>query len=79
LQFINQIRLDFTSFSITGPSISVATTTTLINGQPTVLATAAVQKYTPATQCLTDIFTVTNPGGEAPPSICGTNKDQHSE
>ena len=32
-----------------------------------------------ATQCLTDTFSVTNPGGGyAPPSICGRNTGEHS-
>ena len=31
-----------------------------------------------AGQCLTDTFTVTSPGGNAPPVICGTNSQQHS-
>ena len=32
-----------------------------------------------ATQCLTDTFSVTNPGGGyTPPSICGRNTGEHS-
>ena len=32
-----------------------------------------------ATQCLTDTFSVTNPGGGyAPPTICGRNTGEHS-
>ena len=30
-----------------------------------------------ASQCLTDTFSVTNPGGPAPPVICGTNTGKH--
>jgi hypothetical protein len=30
-------------------------------------------------QCLLDTFTVTNPGGNTPPVICGTNNNQHSK
>ncbi len=33
---------------------------------------------TQATQCLTDTFTVTAPGNNAPPSICGSNSGDHS-
>ena len=32
-----------------------------------------------ATQCLTDTFTVTNPSGLTPPSICGLNTNSHSK
>jgi hypothetical protein len=32
-----------------------------------------------ASRCLTDIFSVSNPSGSAPPSICGTNSGQHSK
>ena len=32
-----------------------------------------------ATQCLTDTFTVTNPSGLTPPSICGVNTNAHSK
>jgi hypothetical protein len=32
-----------------------------------------------ATQCLTDTFSVTNPSGLTPPSICGTNTGEHSK
>ena len=31
-----------------------------------------------ATQCATDIFSVSSPGGTSPPSICGTNTGEHS-
>ena len=29
-------------------------------------------------QCQTDIFSVTSPGNNAPPQICGTNTGEHS-
>jgi hypothetical protein len=29
--------------------------------------------------CLTDTFSVTNPGGNAPPTICGINTGYHSK
>jgi len=32
-----------------------------------------------AGQCLTDTFVVSNPGGVAPPLICGTNTGEHSK
>ena len=31
-----------------------------------------------ATQCATDTFSVSSPGGTSPPSICGTNTGEHS-
>ncbi len=31
-----------------------------------------------ASNCLTDTFEVTNPGGVTPPTICGTNTGEHS-
>ena len=30
-------------------------------------------------QCQTDIFSVTSPGNNAPPQICGTNTGEHSK
>jgi len=36
--------------------------------------TAALYPYT---QCLTDSFSVTNPGGISPPTICGKNQGRH--
>ena len=30
-------------------------------------------------QCQTDIFSVTAPGNNAPPVICGTNSGEHSK
>ncbi len=35
------------------------------------------KKVTTASQCLTDTFSVTGPGGSVPPTICGTNSGQH--
>jgi hypothetical protein len=31
------------------------------------------------TQCLTDFFSVTGSGSGAPPTICGTNSNQHGK
>ena len=30
-------------------------------------------------QCLVDSFSVTNPSGPSPPTICGANTGEHSE
>ncbi len=38
-----------------------------------------MQAATTSTQCLTDTFSVTNPGGSAPPVICGENAGEHRE
>lgn len=40
---------------------------------------AGGQDISTATQCIIDRFSVTNPGGNAPPTICGSNTGQHSE
>ena len=47
-------------------------------------ATLSVMKiggksYHETGQCQTDIFTVTSPGNNAPPQICGTNTGEHSK
>ena len=40
----------------------------------------AGEAATEASQCATDIFSVTNPGGSAtPPAICGINTGEHSK
>ncbi len=71
-----QLRLDFNTFVITGPSIDATTVNTILNGQS---VQAGGVPVTQATQCLTDTFTVTSPQGTSPPVICGTNSGQHSE
>ena len=35
--------------------------------------------YWPYSQCLDDTFSVTNPGGISPPTICGKNQGRHSK
>lgn len=57
---ICRIRLDFTSFSIAGPSTATTTLAGAANGD-----------------CTTDSFTVTSPGNQMPPVICGQNTGQH--
>ena len=63
-----QLRLDFITFVITGPSTQ--TTTSVLN--------AFGKKVTDASQCLTDTFTVTSSTGSVP-IICGTVTDDHSQ
>ncbi len=72
---ICQLRLDFETFLITGPSIDVTSIGTITSGQLPISAGAI-----PATtvgQCLTDTFALTSPGGDAPPVICGANNGEH--
>ncbi len=74
-----QLRLDFNQFVITGPSTDTTTESMLkvINGQ--VVAEGAKTVST-ASQCCTDSFSVSNPGGGAsPPTICGINTGEHSK
>ncbi len=85
---ILQLRLDFDTFVISGPSTSTQTVTyRRPNGGGTTVnagGTAGVQEtaknpMTEFTQCLTDSFSVTNPSGINPPVICGTNSGEHSK
>jgi hypothetical protein len=62
---------------ISDPSTSAVVIGKAINGQMNLLGTGV--DVTTATQCLTDSFSVTNPGGSTPPTICGTNSNQHSK
>ena len=75
---ICQIRLDFSSFVITGPSTNTITTderyTMLAGGF--VLAAAGVI-VSDKTQCQTDTFTITNQ--VTVPIICGTNSGFHGK
>ena len=69
-----QLRLDFNTFIIAGPSTSVTSVGLSAFG---VLEVAGALPVSTATQCLTDQFSVTNPNGAAPPVICGTNTGEH--
>ncbi|TRY62166.1 hypothetical protein TCAL_13661, partial [Tigriopus californicus] len=62
---ICRIRLDFTSFSIAGPTVGTASTRAqIINGGS-------------IGDCTTDTFSVTAPEGMSSPVICGFNTGQH--
>ena len=66
---ICQLRLDFQSFVINQPE-----------GVNTVsVAKVGGKSLFDNTQCQTDIFSVTAPGNNAPPVICGTNTGEHSK
>merc|ERR1712110_211325 len=73
---ISQMRLDFTNFVVTGPSISTVTvgqsTAGVLNGKGI--------GYSFQTNCLTDTFSVRSSSGGgrySPPTICGTNTNEH--
>jgi len=68
-----QLRLDFSTFAITGPSTVTVSAVTIASGQ----ILTGKKEAAPATQCVTDTFSITNPNGLTPPSICGTNTGEH--
>jgi len=69
---ICQIRLDFSSFVITGPSTTTLSVGKMLSGQALLAAGAVVGDVT---QCLTDTFSITNQN--TVPVICGTNSGFH--
>ena len=71
---ICQIRLDFVTFAITGPSTSVTSIGKANFGRLNAAAGAAAAY---GGKCQTDVFTVTN----APnvPEICGTMVGEHGD
>ena len=72
-----QIRIDFITFVIAGPTTLTATLAYEIGGSISYLAASAGVIVTAASNCLTDTFTLTGPAGSTPPVICGTNTNQH--
>ena len=80
----SQFRLDFDFFVITGPTTNTHTYTFLANGVRSQDALPNAMKPQRARnrqstkgQCLTDTFSVTNPGGLTPPVICGIMTGEH--
>eukprot|EP00095_Tigriopus_kingsejongensis_P007417 snap_masked-scaffold905_size83035-processed-gene-0.11 protein:Tk07417 transcript:snap_masked-scaffold905_size83035-processed-gene-0.11-mRNA-1 annotation:"hypothetical protein DAPPUDRAFT_311633" len=71
---ICQMRLDFEQFTISGPSTSRDVVGTFMFGE---IAFGGGGSYTTSSQCLTDSFTISNPSGAAPPTICGINTGEH--
>lgn len=63
-----QLRLDFETFVLNNPVTAIAVT---------VGPAAASGTANRIGNCDTDSFTITTPGGKAPPLICGTNTGQH--
>jgi len=73
---IVQLRLDFINFAIAGPATATTTVGKILSGN--VVADASDGNAASlASRCLTDIFSVSNPGGPSPPQICGSNTDSH--
>merc|ERR1712223_1228104 len=73
---IVQLRLDFITFNIAGPATATTTVGNIVSGilDPTGASGKAASLQT---RCLTDVFSVSNPGGPSPPKICGYNADTH--
>ena len=63
---------------IGGPSTDTESKFELTAGTTSLLIAKGVA-FTDEGQCMTDVFSVTNPGGTAPPRICGTNSGEHCE
>ncbi len=74
---ILQLRLDLIMFTVTGPSTDTTVVTNILNGNPS--DSGGGVDATVSSQCLTDVFSVTSPGGQAPPTICGENSGEHSQ
>ena len=68
---ICQMRLDFNTFVITGPSTETASTAKILNGAVHQTGVEANQ----ASTCATDVFTITN--AENLPELCGTLTGEH--
>merc|ERR1719367_510544 len=72
---ICQLRLDFETFVLTGPSTDA--TAKCANTGGNCIGLIAKVDSAESGQCKTDLFSVSNPGGSAPPAICGTNTNEH--
>lgn len=75
IHFLFQLRIDFNTFVIAGPNSLTVTQFKTAGGG----IAGGGKKVTTASQCLTDTFSVTGPGGSVPPVICGSNSGQHGE
>jgi hypothetical protein len=69
-----QLRLDFSTFVIAGPSTSTYSLALTSGGS--VVSTAGVAA-SHANTCLTDTFSISGVAGSNPPVICGTNSGYH--
>ncbi len=73
-----QLRLDLLPFVISGPTTVTLSVTKRVKNSGTI-GEAGTIPASAFTQCLTDTFSVTNPNGFSPPTICGTNSGEHSK
>ena len=73
---IEQLRLDFISFVLNGPSASTVTTFATLNGISG-QGTGNGLSMTNGGQCDVDSFSVSSPGNSGTPLICGTNSGEH--
>lgn len=64
-----QLRLDYETFALNNP-VTLTTATGLLGADGSGL-------FNSLGQCQVDQFSVSSPGGKAPPVICGTNTGQH--
>ncbi len=74
-----QLRLDFVTFSIAGPSTNTNSEFKILNGSPVEQGFTMGYPVSSATQCLTDTFSVTHTGGANSDLLCGVNTGQHCE
>ena len=72
-----QIRIDFEDFVIAGPSTDTRAVATEIGGSIVPAWANGAVAVCLASNCLTDTFSLTGPGGSVPPVICGKNTGQH--
>ena len=70
-----QMRLDFNTFVISGPSTDTVTIGFVNEGE---INGAIGTEACTSTQCQTDTFSITSPG-TTPPVICGSNSGEHSK
>ena len=72
-----QIRLDFTTFVITGPSTSTVSTHYVVNGNmiPTISPTFPTRLMSKQGSCATDIFVISHQ--QNVPEVCGTLTGEH--
>ena len=69
------MRLDFITFSITGPNESPTVVGHMVNG--VISKATGGGPVTARTRCDKDRFTISNPGGTAPQTVCGTLTGEH--
>ena len=73
---ICQLRLDFMTFVIAGPNTVTITTAKELGGA---YVPSVGFPTTGVGICMTDTFSVTAPGSNGVPHICGTNTGYHSK